>query len=326
MMTNFTLSRGFHVRKYSPIFPQAIRRILRINSVRASLVASILCLLCVWHFAIPANRKVHLRLSKSPTLYHENLQFDCSTINKTFPLSKEAKLVSTKYGFQMYVYQSNDIVSDSIIENGAWEDVYVDLPNESAVIDIGGNICSWTLTWANLGHEVFTFEPLMKNAIFCMHSICINDFQDRVRIWNVGLGDEEKQCSLYSHPDNKGNMMTVCGEDKIDKPYIKRQEFPIKRLDDLILDGAFEFIKMDTEGYILPIVKGGKRVFGNAFAARIEIWNPSDVDAILEMTSWTRAKLYHGWFTGLRWLWIKHIKGKCNEDFWFSGFNRTRVV
>ena len=326
MLSNITLSRGFQAKKYSCILLQAIRRKLRINSVRSLLIAFILCLSCVWHFAIPLHREVHIRLSKSPTLYHENLQFDCSTINKTFPLSAEAKLVSTKSGFQMYVYHSDDIVSNSIVKHGVWEDVYVDFPNESAVIDIGGNICSWTLTWANLGHEVFTFEPLIQNAVFCLHSICINKFQDRVRIWNVGLGEEEKQCSLYSHPDNKGDTMTVCGEDKIDKPYMKRQDFPIKRLDDLIVDGVFQFIKMDTEGYILPIIKGGKRVFGNAFAAKIEIWNPNEVDVILGMTSWTKAKIYNGWFPRLRWLWIKYIKGKCNEDFWFSGFNFTRAA
>ena len=164
-----------------------------------------------------------------------------------------------------------------------------------------------------------------------MHSICINDFQDRVRIWNVGLGEEEKTCSLYSNPVSKGNTITVCSEDESgtmrvcvedenDKEYIKRQEFQIRRLDDLIEDGVFQFIRMDTEGYILPIVDGGRRVLGNAVEGMIKIWDPTDVDVILQMVPWTKLESKNGWFAVPKWLWTRYDKGICNEDFWFSGF------
>ena len=77
---------------------------------------------------------------------------------------------------------------------------------------------------------------------------------------------------------------------------------------------------MDTEGYILPIVNGGRRVLGNTMEGKIEIWNPNDIDKILKMVPWTRLEMKNGWFLILKWLWIKYIKGSCNEDFWFSGF------
>ena len=312
------------------------------NRAQTTVIGVILFVFFVLFFMFPHRPEVHPRLSKSPTSYNGNLQFDCRTINEKYPLPHWAKLVSTNDGFDMYVYQSHDIVSDRIIESGMWEDVYIDLPNKSPVLDIGGHICWWALTWANLGHQVFTFEPLKENTILCMHSICMNDFQDRVRIWNVGLGEEEKQCSLYSDSVNKGNTMTVCSgdesgtmrkcsedekgtmrvciEDENDKEYIKQQEFQIRRLDDLIEDGVFQFIRMDTEGYILPIVNGGKRVLGNAMEGMIKIWNPNDVDNILQMVPWTKLELENGWFAVPKWLWIKYVKEICSEYFWFSGF------
>ena len=319
-MRSILRSKIFHAKVHSRRCLQVICIKLRVNRVRASLIGFILCVLFIFFFVLSSRHGVHPRFSESPTSYHGNLQFDCNTINEKYPLPSEAKLVSTNYGFQMYVYKSNDIVSDRIIKNGVWEDVYVNLPNESPVLDIGGHVCWWTLTWANLGHKVFTFEPLMKNAVFCMHSICRNDFQDHVRIWNVGLGEEEQQCSLYSDPFNKGDTITVCGEDERHKHYIERQKFQIMRLDSLIEDGIFQFVKMDTEGYILPIVNGGRRVLGNTMEGKIEIWNPNDIDKILKMVPWTRLEMKNGWFLILKWLWIKYIKGSCNEDFWFSGF------
>ena len=92
------------------------------------------------------------------------------------------------------------------------------------------------------------------------------------------------------------------------------------RLDSLIEDGIFQFVKMDTEGYILPIVNGGRRVLGNAVEGIIKIWDTTDVDVILQMVPWTKLESKNGWFAVPKWLWTRYVKGICNEDFWFPGF------
>ena len=61
-------------------------------------------------------------------------------------------------------------------------------------------------------------------------------------------------------------------------------------------------------------------MLGNAMEGMIKIWNPNDVDNILNMVPWTKLELENGWFAVRKWLWIKYVKEICSEYFWFSGF------
>ena len=66
-------------------------------------------------------------------------------------------------------------------------------------------------------------------------------------------------------------------------------------------DGEFDFVKIDTEGYIMPIIRGGTDVFRCIKGAVIEVpykffvyllcevLNEDHIQNILNHTSWTKA-------------------------------------
>ena len=68
-------------------------------------------------------------------------------------------------------------------------------------LDIGGNLCWWTLNWAHAGHTVYTFEPLRSNVNLCAHSICENNFNDKIHLYNIGLSDRPQviPTRIYFH-------------------------------------------------------------------------------------------------------------------------------
>jgi len=233
-------------------------------------------------------------------------EIDCSRVDYSFPLPQGAILTDTNPGFKMWVYgesKSADIVSWFIRQDGEWEaGEYgsMELKPNSTVIDIGGNLCWWTLNWAHAGHTVYTFEPLRSNINLCAHSICENNFNDKIHLYNIGLSDRPQQCQLWSTIDNFGDPHTFCSDMDRKKyfgsmgqygKYFMRDVFTAAPLDNAIEcpEGGFDFMKLDTEGYIKPVVNGGKNVMGCTKQAMIEIWKDSDTAHILQYTNFKKT-------------------------------------
>ena len=132
------------------------------------------------------------------------------------------------------------------------EIIFEDLLNPSedlVVIDIGANFGLWTLRYSRNYKEVHAFEPnpytfsvLKRNTRRCKN----------VKLHCCGLGDREGVADFFVH--------TRPGRDGfLKKRYDHKRTIrvPIKLLDDFNFDA--DLIKIDTEGYELPILMGAKK-------------------------------------------------------------------
>ena len=116
------------------------------------------------------------------------------------------------------------------------------------VIDIGGNIGSYSFLLGKLGYNLITFEPSKINYYILNKNYCLNK-EVNVTLINKGLFSEEKRCYIYSPTKNMGNGM-ICNKKPI-KHYINNGEIILTKLSNYI--SFFEnknlaLIKMDIEG------------------------------------------------------------------------------
>lgn len=129
--------------------------------------------------------------------------------------------------------------------------------------DIGANIGYFTAVGANavgMSGKVYSFEPIPE--YYCNlerivelnpdYSIIANDF---------ALGENTCQSTISKHPQNVGGSSLLNNyeaEEGNDSSY----DIDIKRIDEYVVDENIKrisLIKIDTEGFELPVIKGAAR-------------------------------------------------------------------
>jgi len=202
-------------------------------------------------------------------------------------LFSQTTKVDTQNGHPIYAYKSGDIVSEHLIRGGWEQREFMALlksaekwatkkgfKNEEVIfVDIGANLGVYTLGFAEKGFSVISFEAGLVNNILINRVLCdVPEFQERITLYDFGLGHEESICSFFSHDINKADGHLHCSTDfdEVWKPpagYIVRDVVKVFRLDDVINDPAvlskIGAVKMDTEGYEALIVEGGKNFFNS---------------------------------------------------------------
>lgn len=190
--------------------------------------------------------------------------------------------------YSIYLYKSNDFVSDSILKTGQWAaQQMADLrealsnfaskmklpPNDVVFLDIGANVGSYSLSMASYGYSVIAFEAFADNIELIQASICENNFEDLISLHGKGLGADPSMCIVYSHVLNVGDGHTKCGvEQKTivnDTFFHEGNEYRVRghiesvRLDDAVLPrmrSKIGAVKMDVEGYETHVLHGGQEV------------------------------------------------------------------
>jgi FkbM family methyltransferase len=238
-----------------------------------------------------------------PALQRINDDVPVSVVSSPQSLSKEAcavlttKLMKEDGGgitllkgstYSIYLYKSNDIVSDSILKTGQWAaqqmtDLHEALsnfankmklpPNDVVFLDIGANVGSYSLSMASHGYSVIAFEAFIDNIELIQASICENNFEDLISLHGKGLGADPSICIVYSHVLNVGDGHTKCGvEQKTivnDTFFHEGNEYKVRghiesvRLDDVVLPrirSKIGAVKMDVEGYETHVLHGGQEV------------------------------------------------------------------
>ena len=135
-------------------------------------------------------------------------------------------LISNVYN--MYVYSSNDYVSQEILTCFSWESdettnllnalvfysaIYNLKPHEIYFLDIGANIGWYSLFIANNGYNVLSFEPSEIHNYIFKKNYCLNN-EVNITIINKGLYDDEKKCNYYTKEENKAYGTVFCEENK----------------------------------------------------------------------------------------------------------------
>lgn len=181
-----------------------------------------------------------------------------------------------------YGIGSRDIVSTNICQNKKWEHgtpeelgLPVGLTNADGgpprVLDIGGNVGSFSLVFAKSGYKVTTVEAMLQNvrlinATFCANpSLRANVVVDHAIVGNPAqAGSVCKVCidfggdaTVLCPGDSRGPNCNTWWENRT-----MREQVAVKTLDQIIeqygLDhhGAVDVVKIDIEGYENEAMKG----------------------------------------------------------------------
>lgn len=133
---------------------------------------------------------------------------------------------------------------------------------DSNILDIGANIGDTTLQMAkklNGKGQIFSFEP--SPAVFerMKTNVSLNNFKN-INLFNAGMGDEVGVLNLISHGSNHsgGAFISKDANDAI--------KVAVTTIDKFVADqklSKLDFLKIDTEGFEVFVIKGGVNTFRN---------------------------------------------------------------
>jgi len=187
--------------------------------------------------------------------------------------------------FNMAVYDTSDIVSNSICESGTWElhpDDIKNIGKADSAIDIGANIGFYSFVLAAYGWNVTSFEPIPANHNLFEATMCANPLlKQKITLNKFGLGGQDDHCIIISGDDNLGDGNAKCGEDAkkpIPPGYHQRATMEVRRLDDVLTEqhiSQVSFVKMDVEGFECKVMVGGQSLLTKLRPRLIqsEVWH-----------------------------------------------------
>ena len=111
------------------------------------------------------------------------------------------------------------------------------------VIDVGAQYGNYTLDACSLGARVYAFEPNPQSYEILKRNVELNRF-DNCSLFNLGLWNENGEISIEDyapHSGWRGKFKTITLDRWVESNEIDR----------------IDFIKIDTEGAELEILKGG---------------------------------------------------------------------
>jgi FkbM family methyltransferase len=175
--------------------------------------------------------------------------------------------VETRYG-KMFVMDSDQIISKSLIEYGEWSHGEIKVLEQvikpgMKVLDIGANIGTHTLAFSKAvgpNGVVLSFEP--QPAIFGLLTVNVLENEAvNVRVFNAAVGKAAGWLDLphisYANPNNYGALQLgsfVTSDEKA----INRLPVPVHRLDDLKAAASAHVIKIDVEGMEAAVLEGAR--------------------------------------------------------------------
>jgi len=166
------------------------------------------------------------------------------------------------------------------------------LNSKRVVLDIGAHIGSTTVRYAKDFDEVKSFEPIYFSELTLN-----TEHLDNVTLYENALSDYTGVAEMYKARSNSG-MTRMATDESIDYVTNKRSAWfdqkPIT-VNTLTLDSynfqEVDFIKIDTENYVLPILTGGMDTLRNNNPI-LQIECTENIDAVDKFLNNLGYKLY----------------------------------
>lgn len=159
------------------------------------------------------------------------------------------------------------------------------------LLDVGANIGLIALPFARAtGANVVAIEAVPDNVAVLRANVDANGLGDRITVLPFGVGDETKTVDIQVEGDLRAGEGTGTANILADGSTWEcvRQTLTIRRLDDLDLPRGCSVIKIDTDGYDLKVLQGGRDflqrerpVIYGEFSAHCMGWHGQTVDDVL---------------------------------------------
>ena len=125
----------------------------------------------------------------------------------------------------------------------------------SVIVDVGAHIGNHSIYLASFTNcdKVFAFEPNKKTYSILVKNIKDNKLGNKIKTFNVALGDKPGKVSIREALGGKlGSSQVVEGD-----------EIEVKTLDSLLKDDKVSLIKIDVEGYEAHVLIGAQDTLKN---------------------------------------------------------------
>ncbi len=150
-------------------------------------------------------------------------------------------------------------------EWGVKQFVYKHVNDYNLFIDVGANIGTYSILFANKGLHGFAFEPVVSNYEALTRNIHLNKFEDRVTTFPFALGIKEGTAEFTFDPINTGASHLSENSDFLED--VVNPEFEnikIKSFDSIeptlnIKPDDKVFIKIDVEGMEEKVLNGATK-------------------------------------------------------------------
>ncbi len=140
--------------------------------------------------------------------------------------------------------------------------LYENLKPDFHVLDIGANIGLLSLPMSKICENgfVYCFEPDSVNFARLRQNVSLNGCKN-IGLFNMALGDQQGSSVLYRVEQSNPGMNRILSEQP-DKAML-HETVTVTTLDVLYEEGTLprvDFMKIDTEGFELKVLKGGRHL------------------------------------------------------------------
>jgi FkbM family methyltransferase len=129
------------------------------------------------------------------------------------------------------------------------------LREDDLFIDVGANVGSYLiLACCVSGARCVAFEPIPETFERLTDNVRLNRLESRAICRNIGLGSEKGVLRFTGDQDSMNHVMSEGEECKI------AVDVEVSRMDKVLKDECPSLIKIDAEGFELPILEGGREI------------------------------------------------------------------
>lgn len=185
-----------------------------------------------------------------------------------------------------------------ILENGSWEDhvkesLQKHLKSDSIFVDVGANIGITSLYAArNITSpegKIYCFEPAPKTFELLHYNVELNGMLDKIVIENKAVSDSSGIINFEYFSSHAGMSGIKVMDERLSKFKGKKESLEVlsTTLDEYFLENTkIDLIKIDVEGFEMPVIKGSKKIIKNNPKIKLIIeYYPEGVRSVLGQKS-----------------------------------------
>lgn len=127
------------------------------------------------------------------------------------------------------------------------------LKKDDLFIDVGANVGHYSLLAGGMcGCNVMAFEPIPYTFSKLNRNIELNNLQDKIKTYNIGIGNEN---SFLNFTIGKDVMNCVAEQNDMEIVNVE-----VKKLDEVLKGINPSFLKIDVEGFEYFVLEGAKNL------------------------------------------------------------------